>query len=77
MPYVVFLAAPPIDQLKNMHDFGRHHNYSSKNLTVSFINNMLCVKICVLNVIYIYKLFRNVYESMYNACQLTMHVYYL
>ncbi|XP_055926505.1 protein PALS2-like isoform X4 [Argiope bruennichi] len=33
MPYVVFIAAPPIDQLKNMHEFGRHHNYSSKNLT--------------------------------------------
>ncbi|KAG8193351.1 hypothetical protein JTE90_022980 [Oedothorax gibbosus] len=33
MPYVVFLAAPPIDQLKNMHEFGKHHNYSSKNLT--------------------------------------------
>ncbi|GFY55677.1 MAGUK p55 subfamily member 6 [Trichonephila inaurata madagascariensis] len=33
MPYVVFIAAPPIDQLKTMHEFGRHHNYSSKNLT--------------------------------------------
>ncbi|KFM80756.1 MAGUK p55 subfamily member 6, partial [Stegodyphus mimosarum] len=33
MPYVVFIAAPPIDQLKHMHEFGRHHNYSSKNLT--------------------------------------------
>ncbi|XP_042907805.1 protein PALS2 isoform X2 [Parasteatoda tepidariorum] len=33
MPYVVFIAAPAVDQLKNMHEFARPHNYSSRNLT--------------------------------------------
>lgn len=37
MPYVVFIAAPPVDQLRHLHEYGKHHNYSSKNLTVSSI----------------------------------------
>ncbi|PRD27864.1 UNVERIFIED_CONTAM: Mpp6 [Trichonephila clavipes] len=39
MPYVVFIAAPPIDQLKTMHEFGRHHNYST---FVECENNASC-----------------------------------
>ncbi|XP_054715686.1 LOW QUALITY PROTEIN: protein PALS2-like [Uloborus diversus] len=34
MPYVVFIAAPPMDQLRHMQfDSGRSYNYSSRNLT--------------------------------------------
>lgn len=35
MPFVVFLGAPSIEQLRFMHDWGRQNN-TSKNLTVSF-----------------------------------------
>lgn len=34
MPFVVFLGAPPIDQLRCMHDWGRQNNVS-RNSTVS------------------------------------------
>ncbi|XP_064466218.1 protein PALS2-like isoform X1 [Ornithodoros turicata] len=34
MPYVVFIAAPQMDQLRQMQEYGRHHGFgSSRNLT--------------------------------------------
>ncbi|XP_023224610.1 MAGUK p55 subfamily member 6-like isoform X2 [Centruroides sculpturatus] len=33
MPYVLFIAAPHLEQLRHMHEYGRHHGYSSRNLT--------------------------------------------
>ncbi|XP_054708335.1 protein PALS2-like isoform X2 [Uloborus diversus] len=37
MPYVVFIAAPPVDQLRHMHiDSGRSQNCSSRNLTKTY-----------------------------------------
>lgn len=29
MPYVVFISSPHTDQLKQMHEYGRHHGYAS------------------------------------------------
>ncbi|CAD6207349.1 GSCOCG00010183001-RA-CDS [Cotesia congregata] len=36
MPYVIFIAAPGMEQLKTLYDHGRSTGASSRNLTVSF-----------------------------------------
>ncbi|RWS03997.1 MAGUK p55 subfamily member 6-like protein [Dinothrombium tinctorium] len=33
MPFVVFIAAPPIDQLRFMHEWGRHHGFGGRTYT--------------------------------------------
>lgn len=35
MPYVIFIAAPGMEQLKGLYEVGRQSGYSSRNLTVS------------------------------------------
>lgn len=35
MPYVIFIAAPGMEQLKTLYDHGRSTGASSRNLTVS------------------------------------------
>jgi guanylate kinase len=42
MPYVIFIAAPGMEQLKSLYDLGRSTGASSRNLTV------LLLKACIL-----------------------------
>lgn len=35
MPYVIFIAAPGMDELKNLYDYGRYNGHSTRTLTVS------------------------------------------
>lgn len=40
LPYVIFIASPGMEQLKNLYDIGKSNSnlrYSSRNLTVSNI----------------------------------------
>ncbi|RWS23297.1 MAGUK p55 subfamily member 6-like protein, partial [Leptotrombidium deliense] len=34
MPYVVFIAAPPIDQLRFLHEWGRNHGFGGRTYTI-------------------------------------------
>ncbi|XP_065226509.1 protein PALS2-like isoform X1 [Planococcus citri] len=33
MPYVIFIASPGMDELKNLYDYGRYNGYSTRTLT--------------------------------------------
>lgn len=37
MPYVIFIAAPGMENLKKLYDYGRYNGYASRTLTVSEI----------------------------------------
>lgn len=44
LPYVIFIAAPGMEQLKTLYDVGRSNTnlrYSSRNLTVSYLLKLL------------------------------------
>lgn len=45
MPYVIFIAAPGMEQLKSLYDLGRSTGASSRNLTVYFKICLQSVKI--------------------------------
>lgn len=45
MPYVIFIAAPGMEQLKSLYDLGRSTGASSRNLTVYFKTCLHSVKI--------------------------------
>lgn len=40
MPYVIFIAAPGLEVMKNLYDYPRNLGYSSRTLTVSKNRNM-------------------------------------
>lgn len=46
LPYVIFIASPGMEQLKNLYDVGKSNSnlrYSSRNLTVSVLLSGLIV----------------------------------
>ena len=41
MPFIVFVAAPPVEILRNMHEFARQQGKTDKVRSVSFIMDLL------------------------------------
>lgn len=55
MPYIVFVAAPPLDQLRYMHEYGRHQGLgASRYQTVGF--PLIFSQQIILSFIFIYSL---------------------
>lgn len=48
MPFVVFIAAPPIDQLRFMHEWGRAHGLHNRANTVSCADLLVNIEILIL-----------------------------
>ena len=47
MPYVVFIAAPPVDIMRNMHEFARMRGKVETFKSVSGNNNYVVAGLCL------------------------------
>jgi len=65
MPYVIFIAAPGVEVMKNLYDYSRGTGYSTRTLTVSTTYVNSCIKLFLIPLIkkkitFIYSLYLDV-----------------